>query len=428
MPHSVAIVGSGPSGFYALDGLSRALPGVRIDLIDRLPTPFGLVRLGVAPDHQGTKAVARQFDRLARKPGIRFVGNVEIGRDVSLAELRALYDAVVIATGAPRDRRLGIPGEDLLGVHGSWPVVGWYNGHPDFAGLDFRLPGPAVAIIGNGNVAIDLARVLARTPQEMKGSDLAPHAAAVIAGAGLRDIHLIGRRGPVEASFTSAELAELGQLERVVPVIEGAEVPSASGAADPAVAKVKDRNLEILRGFAANVPGSKPITLHLVFNTTPVAFEGTGALERIALRQSDGERRWSIEAQTAITAIGYRGLRLDDAPFDEERGVFAADNGVVAPGLYAVGWAKRGPSGVIATNRPDSLAVAERIAADLRDREGDGEGPAGLDRLLESRGVAAVDFAGWLRIEQMETEAGKAQGRPRIKLATMAQLLAASRG
>jgi len=427
MSHAIAIVGSGPSGFYALDGLLRALPGVRVDIFDRLPTPYGLVRFGVAPDHQGTKAVARQFERLAQKPGVRFLGNVEIGRDLTLDELRRYYDAVVLATGAASDRRLGIPGEELPGVHGSWNVVGWYNGHPDFAALDFRLPGPGVAVIGNGNVAIDLVRVLGKTADEMAASDLCPPAAAVIQAAPLTDIWMIGRRGPVEASFTSAELGELGNLARVVPVIEGAEIPETSGASDPAVAKIKDRNLEILRGFAANVAGSKPIALHLLFNAAPVAFQGVGRLDGLVLRDARDGREWTIPVQTAITAIGYRSTPLEGVPFDAGRGVFENSDGRAGERLYVVGWAKRGPSGVIATNRADSLAVVDRLVAEIRDRDATGN-PTAIDALLAQRGMAMVDFAGWQRIDRHETGSGERGAGPRRKIQSREELVARGRG
>jgi len=412
-------VGSGPSGFYVVDGLTRALPGCRIDIIDRLKTPYGLVRFGVAPDHQGTKAVARQFERLALKPGVRFLGGIELGRDVSLAELRAHYDAVVIATGASQDRTLGIPGEDLPGVFGSGQFVGWYNGHPDCATLPVTLDGDAVAVIGNGNVAIDLVRVLAKTPQEMQTSDLVDHAAQVIHAAKLKDIYLIGRRGPVEANFTSGELAELGHLARAVPVIEGAEIPQSSGVADEAVAKVKDKNLEILRGFAGNAAGSKPITIHFCFNRTPVAIEGGdrdgGKVERLVLQQSSGSERHSIAVGTVITAIGYRAPGLEGVQLDEGKGIVANNGGQIAPGLYVVGWAKRAPSGVIATNRADSLAVADKIIAYLNGQPHDDESTDGIAGLCRSRGVRVVDFAAWQSADRAELEAGKAAGKPRRK-------------
>jgi ferredoxin--NADP+ reductase len=415
MSHSIAIVGSGPSGFYVVDGLTRALPGCRIDIIDRLKTPYGLVRLGVAPDHQGTKAVARQFERLALKPGVRFLGGVELGRDVSLDELRAHYDAVVLATGASQDRRLGIPGEDLPGVFGSGQFVGWYNGHPDCAALPVKLEGDAVAVIGNGNVAIDLVRVLAKTPEEMQASDLVDHAAQVIDAARLKDIYLIGRRGPVEANFTSGELAELGHLARAVPVIEGVEIPQSSGIADEAAARLKDRNLEILRGFAANVAGAKPITIHFCFDRTPVAIEGNGKVERLVLRPSGGGERSSIAVGTVITAIGYRAADLPGVELDQGKGIMANAGGQIAPGLYVVGWAKRGPSGVIATNRAESLTVAEQIVAYLKANPTARDSAEGIAGLCHSRGLQLVDFAAWQALDRAELEAGKALGRPRRK-------------
>lgn len=426
--HRIAIVGSGPSGFYALDGLLRALPGVRIDLFDRLPTPYGLVRAGVAPDHQGTKAVSRQFERLALKEGVRFLGGVELGRDLALDELQARYDSVVLAIGAVEDRRLGIPGEELPGVYGSWRFVGWYNGHPDCGELEPLLDGPGVAVIGNGNVAIDLVRVLAKTPEEMAKSDLCPAAAArIAAAAGLRDLHMIGRRGPVEASFTPAELGELGHLSRAVPVVEGVagEIPASSGAADPLIAKSKDKNLEILRGFQANTPGTKPVTLHIRFNATPVEIVGRERVEGLVLRSPDGGTE-TLQVGAVITAIGYRTRPIAGLPFDAARGVVPNDQGRVADGLYVVGWARRGPSGVIATNRADSLAVVDRIAADLKQAPPRGGEP--VDSLLAGRGVQPVDFTGWQRIDRAETEAGKGEGRPRRKLTRWEELIAAARG
>jgi ferredoxin--NADP+ reductase len=347
---------------------------------------------------------------------VRFLGGVELGRDVSLQELRAHYDAVVIATGASQDRKLGIPGEDLPGVFGSWQFVGWYNGHPDFAALDVKLTGTAVAVIGNGNVAIDLVRVLAKTPAEMQASDLCDHAASVIHNASLTDIYMIGRRGPAEANFTSGELAELGHLARALPVVEGAEVPAASGVADPALAKIRDKNLEILRGFAGHAPGSKPITLHLLFNHTPLAIEGAGKVERLVLQQSAGASRRSIDVGTVITAIGYRAPALGGLPLDPDKGTLANNAGEIEPGLYVVGWAKRGPSGVIATNRADSLAVADRIARYLKSRPEAHDSQGGIDALLLGRGVVLCDFDVWRERDRQEIEAGKAIGRPRRKL------------
>jgi hypothetical protein len=383
-PHRIAIVGAGPSGFYAADGLLRTRPELRIDLIDRLPTPFGLVRAGVAPDHQGTKAVARQFEKLLAQPGVRFAGNVEIRRDLSWEALREGYDAVIVATGMVIDRRLGVPGEELPFVWGSWRFVAWFNGHPDFrAGPDLSAV-KRVGVIGNGNVALDVARVLAKSADEMGRSDIVPEAGAAIAAAPITDIHVIGRRGPEQASFTNNELAEMGRLARAVAVTAPIAPEVVPPATDPTPEKLrKGKNLEILRGFAKNAPGSKPIKVHFDFNRPTLAIEPG-------------------EFDLVVTCIGYTGVNF---PKGE--------------GVFAVGWAKRGPTGTIPTNRADSYAVAQQVIAWLNDREPRG-GPDPLP--------AAVGFAGWLRIDKAEVEAGTKLGQPRVKLAEWKALLDTAKG
>lgn len=379
MTHRVAIVGAGPSGFYAADGLLRTRPDLRIDLIDRLPTPFGLVRAGVAPDHQGTKAIARQFEKLLAQPEVRFAGNVEIGRDLSWEELRERYDAVIVATGLTIDRKLGVPGEDLPFVWGSWKFVAWLNGHPDFrAGPDLAAV-KRVAVIGNGNVALDVARVLAKSADEMAKSDIVPEAGAAIAAAPIREVVVIGRRGPEQASFTNPELAEMGRLARAVAVTDPASLDVQPPAGDPTPERLrKGKNLEILRGFAWNAPGSKPITLRFVFNRPTPAIEPG-------------------EFDLMITCIGYECV------------AFPAGDGV-----FAVGWAKRGPTGTIPTNRADSHAVARQVIAWLKDCDP----KSGPDPL-----PAAVDAAGWHRIDRAEVTAGAKLGRPRVKLTDWQVLL-----
>ncbi len=422
---SIAIVGSGPSGFYAADALLRKLPDCRIDIIERLPNPYGLVRAGVAPDHQSTKAVQRVFERTATRPGVRFLGAVEAGRDVSTDELRAAYDAVVIAIGCPVDRRLGIPGEGLRGVYGSWSFVGWLNGHPSFRDLEPDLQGPAVAVIGNGNVAIDCVRVLAKTPAEMAKSDLCRHAAERLAAAPLERLYLIGRRGPLEASFTPVELAELGELERAVPLLDGAALERDIAAAGPEALKAKEKVLATLRRFAGNKPGLKPLELHLLFWSAPQAILGETRVEGLRLASTGpgaGERR-ELAVSTVITAIGYATAPLAGLPLDALRGIVRNEGGRVEPGVYAVGWAKRGPSGTIPTNRADSLAVAELIAADLTLLGRRKPGPAALDALLASRGVRPVSFADWQCLNAAEV-ARAAPGRPREKFTRIAEMLA----
>lgn len=393
MTHRVAIVGAGPSGFYAADGLLRGQPDLHIDVIDRLPTPYGLVRAGVAPDHQGTKAVARQFERLLAQPDLRFAGNIEVGRDISWEDLVEHYDAVIVATGMVIDRKLGIPGEDLPHVWGSWRFVAWLNGHPDFRGGPDLSAVKSVAVIGNGNVALDVARLLAKTPEEMAKSDIVPEAEAAIAGAPIADIHVIGRRGAEHASFTNNELGEMGRLARAVAVAEPSALDAVAPAADPTPEKLrKTKNIETLKGFAAHKAGEKPVTVHFRFHAVPKAIRA-GEMEL-----STG----AISADLVVTCIGYTGQ-----PYPKGEAIFP------------VGWARRGPSGTIPTNRADSHAVAQQVIAFLKARDP----KSGPDVL-----PLAVDAAGWHRIDKAEVAAGAAQGRPRVKLTEWQALLDVAQG
>ena len=413
MALSVAIVGSGPAGCYAAERLARAAPDAEIDVIERLPTPYGLVRAGVAPDHQSTKSVERVLERALTRPNVAFFGTVEIGRDLSLEELRRLYDAVILATGAPQDRRLGIPGEELAGVFGSGAFTRWINGHPDAADLPVRLAGVRSAVvIGNGNVAIDVARVLAKSRAEMARSDLAPPIEAAIAAAPLEEIRIVGRRGPAEAHFTPLELGELGALARTTPLVEAQELPPAAGAANAAV-------LEILQGFAATRDLSKPIRLHFDFRLKPLCLEGRALVERavfeVQRRDGDGyapsgETR-SVRADLVVSCIGYRSLPC--GALAPEAGRFRNEAGRIEPGLYVVGWAKRGPSGTIPTNRSEAHAVADRLLAETQ--AGGMPGRAGLRAALATGARGIVDFAAWRAIDATE-RARAADGRPREKL------------
>ena len=351
------------------------------------------MRAGVAPDHQGTKAVARQFDRLLAQPDVRFAGNVEIGRDLSWEELQAGYDAVVVATGRVIDRKLGVPGEDLPQVWGSWRFVAWLNGHPDFRQGPDLSQVRRVAVIGNGNVALDVARLLAKTPEEMAKSDIVPEAAAAIAAAPLTDIHVIGRRGPEFASFTNNELAEMGRLARAVSVTDAQALQGQPPASDPTPERLrKNKNLEILKGFAGHQPGSKPVTVHFLFNAAPKSIRA-GELELTTGK---------LPVDLVVTCIGYDG---EDYPRAE--------------GVFAVGWAKRGPSGTIPTNRADSHAVAKEILAWLNERDP----KSGPDPL-----PVCVDADGWRRIDKAEIAAGAAVGRPRVKLTEWQALLEVAQG
>jgi len=431
----VAIVGAGPSGLYVADALTRKLPQVRVDLIDQLPTPLGLLRGGVAPDHQATKSIARQFERVLGKEGVRFLGNVAIDRDVSYPELRSIYDVVVITIGAMTDRRMDISGEDLPGVYGSGAFVAWYNGLPAGRDLDPLLDAGSVAIVGNGNVALDIARLLGKTEGELANSDLCSHARSKLAAAALTDIWLIGRRGPLDAGFSPAELGEMGELSRVVTVVDATQLPATvpDGLPDERRRNV-EKNLALLHGYAArNEP--RPIRMHFLFYAAPVAALGEGRVRRLKLERTritgglavpTGET-FEISADTVISAIGYRSAAIPGLPFDDRHGIVANREGRVEPGVYAAGWCKRGPKGVIPANRTDSLAVAELIIQDVSTgSKADKPGSVELDRLLAARGVRVVDFAGWQRINAAEVARGAAQQRPREKFTRIEELLAAA--
>ncbi len=432
---NIAIVGSGPSGCYIADMLSKKVADAQVDIFDRLPTPFGLVRAGVAPDHQGTKNIVRQFERTLSRDNVRFVGNVNIGSDLSYDELKQNYDVIALTIGALRDRKLGIPGEDLAGVYGSGEFVAWYNGHPDQAGLNPDLNSSGIAIIGNGNVALDIARILAKTSSEMDSSDITAAAQAAIAASPVQDIYLIGRRGAVEASFTNVELSEFGELERCVALVEPAQLPgSLPDDMDPKAAKAIEKNLETLRSYAINMPDSKPVRLHLMFCASPVNIIGDNGkvcglkLERNTLvdgrAQPSGET-FQLDVQTVIPAIGYRSEAIDGMPFDETRGIVKNDEGCVEAGVYTAGWCKRGPQGVIPANRADSMAVAKQIIADLESTPPQGN-RAGYDvtgPLLAERGVCVVSFTDWQTINQAELARAE-NGKPREKFTSVEQMLA----
>lgn len=434
MSYHIAIVGSGPSGLYVAEELAKQFEGARIDIIDCLPTPYGLVRAGIAPDHQNVKAVTRQFERTFGRDGVRFLGNVEVGRDVSYDELKAAYDLVVLSVGAAQDRRLGIPGEELPGMYGSAAFVGWYNGHPQHRDLAPLLDGSALAVVGNGNVALDIVRILAKTPAELATSDIAAHAAHAVAKARFRDLYVIGRRGPLEASFTPLELAELGELERCSATVDGGHWPD-EAAGDPTEKefKVKLRNLEILRRFAVGAGDSKPCRIHFLFYSSPTAVLGEDRVRGLALDRTRLENgravptgeRYELCVDAVVAAIGYSTVPLPSVPFDERRGVVANDEGLVEPGVYAAGWCKHGPRGVVGSNRTGAQQLVKRILADitLAPLPPGKPGSARIDALLRERAVRVVDFAGWRRIDAAEVVRAVA-GKPREKFVSIAEMLA----
>jgi NADPH-dependent glutamate synthase beta subunit-like oxidoreductase len=441
MPVNVAIVGAGPAGFYTAEALLQRLPGVRIDFIEKLPTPYGLIRAGVAPDHQTTKNVARKFEQTARRESVQYFGNVEVGRDVALAELRELYDAVVLAVGTAGDRYMGIPGEDKDGVYGSAVFVGWYNGHPDFSSLHPSLDTTTAVIIGNGNVALDVARVLVKTRAEMEASDIAPDAAQAIDQSPLTDVYLLGRRGPLDAKFTNVELRELASLADAVPIVDPADLPVHLHPAAGKAGRLQEKNLATLREFAARFAtgsarghaAASHKRIHFRFNTLPVEILGGRRVEGLRVERSRVEQGHAvgigeydvIRCGLVVVAIGYRAIPIPGVPFDPERGLVPNSDGRVAPGLYAVGWAKRGASGVIATNRPDGVACSEQISADLGMREKPGREKPGrdaLERLLAERHVVTVSFADWQQIDAAEVAAGGGIA-PRRKFTTLDEML-----
>jgi ferredoxin--NADP+ reductase len=448
----VAVVGSGPAAFYAAGHLLASDdPPVEVDMLERLPTPWGLVRLGVAPDHPKLKEVSRAFEKIAERPGYRFLGNVEVGRDVTHEELTRLYDAVVYAVGAQTDRRLGIPGEELPGSWSATAFVAWYNGHPDFQELSFDLSHERAVVVGNGNVALDVARMLALTREELASTDTTDPAIEAIVGAGVREIVVLGRRGPVQAAWTAPELAELGELAGADVLVDPAELEldGASEAELESATPLVRRNVDLLRDFALRKPSGKPRAIRLRFRVSPVAFLGEERVEAVELarnrlepdgkgsvRAAQTEERELLPCGLVFRSVGYHGVALPGAPFDEQRGTIPNaggrvldGNGAAIPGVYCAGWIKRGPTGVIGTNKKDATETADHLLEDARtgllER---GQDADAIDALLTERGVEPVTYAGWEAIDALERARGAEQGRPRVKLCTWHELLRAARG
>jgi len=464
-PLRVAIVGSGPAGFYAAEALlADAERAVEVDMFDRLPTPFGLVRAGVAPDHPKIKNVIRRYEKTAASEGFRFFGNVEVGREITVAELEQGYEAILYAYGTATDRRLGIPGEELPGSHAATEFVAWYNAHPDFADAEFDLSSERAVVVGNGNVAADIARMLALPRDELETTDTADHAIEALAESGVREIVVLGRRGPAQAAFTNPEVRELGELSDADIVIDPAEVeldPASrehidSEAADP----TSRRNVEIFTDFASRQPEGKPKRVVLRFCCSPVEILGDGRVEKIviarnelvreesgAIRARDTGEREEIECGLVLRSIGYKGAGLAGVPFDSDRGLIPNEDGRVVdpdsgrqvPGHYAVGWIKRGPSGVIGTNKKDAQETVDAILADLeagkipdrtanrRTRGGEAEDVAPIEPLLAERAPDHVTYAGWQAIDRAEVAAGEPRGRPRVKFCRIEEMVEAAR-
>jgi ferredoxin--NADP+ reductase len=451
-PLRVAVIGSGPSGFYAAEHLQEQEHLViQVDMYDRLPTPFGLVRGGVAPDHQKIKSVTRVYDKIAGHPEFRFYGNVEMGRDLTHADLTAYYHAIIYAVGARTDRRMGIPREHLPGSHSATEFVGWYNAHPDFRHLGFNLSVQRAAVVGNGNVAMDLARILASPPELLAATDIAEHALEQLAQSRIREIHVLGRRGPAQAAFTNKELKELGELPDVDVIVDPAELelgPELEARLAGAPDRTRDRNLEILREYAARPAVGAPRRIVLHFLVSPVEIVGSERVEELvvahnelyesedgSLRPQPTERRSTLAVGLVFRAIGYQGVPLPGIPFDAMAGVIPNEAGrIIDPrtgepvvGEYVVGWIKRGPRGIIGTNKPDSQETVRMLLDDLaQGRLDKAEVPsrAVLERLLAERRHDFVSYDDWQLIDLLEQERGRASGdRPRVKFSRVEEML-----
>jgi ferredoxin--NADP+ reductase len=449
----VAVVGAGPAGFYSAAQLlsGKAIQGdVRVDLFDRLPTPYGLVRFGVAPDHPKIKSVTRVYDTVAAKDGFRFFGGVQIGEHLQHQELMDRYDAVIYTTGASHDRRLGIPGEDLPGSVAATDFVAWYNGHPDAADLDFDLSTKRAVVIGNGNVAVDVARMLALTPDEIKVTDTADHAIDALSKSEIEEILVVGRRGLAQAAFTNPELRELGELEDADIIVDPADVDLDDGSKawlnrDGADAR-EQKNVDIATEYSTRTPSGKKRKVILRFLASPVKIIGTDRVEGIEIVKNQlvaDDDGWlsarptneteTIQTGLVLRSIGYRGRPLPGVPFDEQRAtinnldgrVTDPETGEPIPGLYTAGWVKRGPSGIIGTNKKCANDTIAELASDLD--AGKLPTPPKHDddiaALVAERAPDHVDYAGWQRIDQHEQALGEPQGRPRVKLVDVDEMI-----
>ena len=429
----VAVVGSGPSGAFCAQILAEETDfDVAVDVFDRLPTPYGLVRYGVAPDHQKIKSIVESLADIFTTPGVRFLGNVNVGTDLSVEELRAHYDAVILASGAPLDRRLGVPGEDLDGVIAARNFVSWYSGHPDATFETSLLSAERAVVIGVGNVALDIARMLVRTPDELRRTDVPEHVVQVLAEHSVREVSVVGRRGPQFARFTTKEFLELSEVGGADVVIAAPELALSEAEEAAVTTPAAKRLLASMRKVADRRPAGRARTIRFRFDRTPIEFLGPQAVSAVRLAHtSDPGQVEDLPAGLVLPAVGYRSVALAGVPFDTGTGTLPhRDSRVVdgdrpVPGLYTVGWAKRGPSGVIGTNR---LCAGETTAALLSDLDSlpEPSAPNSIDDLLRARGVAVVDWSSWQAIETAESALGRASGRERVKLHQWVDMLQAA--
>lgn len=452
-PLRVAVIGSGPSGFYAAEALLNNKRGlvVHVDMFERLVTPHGLVRGGVAPDHQKIKSVMKVYDRIAAHQNFRYFGNVEFGTDITHADITRLYHQVVYAVGAQSDKQLGIPGEDLIGSHAATEFVAWYNGHPDYRHLTFDLSHETAIVVGNGNVAMDVARILASSPAELERTDIADYALAALKQSRIKQVIMLGRRGPAQAAYTHPELKEFGQLEEAQPIIsveDAALDPISLALYEQTDDKNLKKNVDLTRTYAAAPPDpNKPKQIIMRFLVSPVELLGSERVEQVRIVRNElvadergnvrpraTEQTETLTAGIIFRSIGYHGVPLAGVPFYERWGVIPNQDGRVTAthegepltGEYVVGWIKRGPSGIIGTNKPDSQATVEKMLEDAALGAMHSAPDATADAtpaLLDARGVRYVSYQEWLAIDALETERGTLAGRPRVKFTEPDEML-----
>lgn len=450
-PLRVAIIGAGPAAFYAADHLMRQDDlVVQVDMFDRLPTPFGLVRGGVAPDHQKIKNVCRVYHKTAQQTGFRFFGNVEFGKHVMLDDLKRHYHQIVYATGAQTDRSLGIPGEDLKGSRSATEFVAWYNGHPDYRDYEFDLSAESVVIVGVGNVAVDVARILCRTPGELETTDIADYALDALRSSRVREVHMLGRRGPLQAAFTPPEVKELGEMEDAVTIVrpEEAELDAISQEEWESVDRNTRRNVEIVRDFANEQPNGRSKRLYIRFLVSPVELLGdeNDAVRAVRIvhnelyRNDRGRIRpravdefEELDAGLVFRSVGYEGVALPDVPFDTSWNVILNEGGrVLDPdtrehltGQYTGGWIKRGPSGVIGTNKADAVETVQHMLEDLEAGgvlDPESPDPGAAERMISERQPQVFTYEDWCRIDELEIARGEELGRPRVKFTSVEQM------
>jgi ferredoxin--NADP+ reductase len=445
VPLRIAVVGAGPSGLYATDALISSDLDVEVDVLDRLPVPFGLVRYGVAPDHHSIRSVRDTLAGVVARPGVRLLAGVEVGVDVSVAELREHYDAVILTYGASRDRHLDVPGEELVGSVAATDLVAWYCGHPDAdrTGIEAALAGAtSVVVVGVGNVAVDVTRILTAPADRLDRTDMPQHVLDALASSSVTEVHVLGRRGPAQATWTTKELKELAELDGVDVLIDPTDlelepVSAALVESDRVVA----RNVEVIRSWTDHVLVGTHRHIHLHFHARPVAVQGQERVSAVVVERTtvdaDGAAHgtgdtYELPAQLVVRSVGYRGVGLEGVPFDAQRNVIPNDagrvvdgDGSVLPGLYVAGWIKRGPTGIIGTNKKDAAGTVAAVLEDLAGVPGTGEG---IDALLAERGVDVVDVAGWLAVDAAERALGASRGRDRTTLHERDALIAAARG